>query len=1089
MFVAWKRSLLLSLFAVFCFSSVLAFAQFSSGIEATIVDPTGAAVPGAQLVLTNQATQVSQKATSDSRGFLRVLNLLPGTYQAQVHAPGFKAWQLTNIQIEGSDVRTIYPKLIIGEQQIAVEVTAESEQVETTKGNVGRTLEAETVAESPMPGQNIFAGVATLAPGVTGLGSSANISAAGSIGTSSFNAESGYQINAAGQRQEANEYQIDGTVVDSNSRDGVLNITPEPETVQEMKVTASVFSAEKGRQSGALLEIFTKSGTNKFHGMVSEFHTDNRLLARTSFQPTSIPKYIRNDFGGAIGGPIFKDRTFFFGSLFWSRSEQGTTLVRNVETQAFASYVKTNYPNSIATQFLTQAPPAVQPTSNFLTVSQVAARYGTLTPTTIPGSLVAVGTANINVSPLANGFQGHVRLDHNMHGGSDKIFFSFFRNTTNGETADGRPVYSYTNPNGTMFAKLDYLHVFSSRLINEVGVSYVRNTGSQSDKIPSLPNVYYIGGLSDDFSQWGPSSWAQDNFIYQDDLTYIHGKHSFHVGIDIDRQQDLDDFTNGLVRPAFYFRSLPDFAIDRPYQQNGPVVDLSTHAVAHNLYQRIMMLYVAPYVQDDWKITPRLTLNLGLRLDDYGHLSTVENGRQAIAFFTPETGTDFATQVTNGSMQTRGSNGAATSGRQYRVTPRVGFAWDVLGTGKLSLRGGYGIYSNKIGEYSYVNNMRTNPPGYANPSLSLFSGATAAQLSYGTSLTGAQGFAPPPGLSYTIDSHGGLVGTRTQVGGIDPNLQAPMVHSWALSLQQAIGGFVFEADYLGTASRHLFLQTDVNRIAGDMIAHNGTQLRLNQSFAATIYGRNDNLANTNVGAFGISRHFAHRWTAHATYTWAKSLDYVSSNDNGVAGGEAVYDAQHPERQYARSDYDARSRFSGDAVWSVPGAGHGLLHSITNGFTLSPVVVLQSGESFNVYTSASYASGGDYNGDGYNYDMPNVPSFGRTIHVKRSAYLTGVFPGSNPALNFAAPTSGQEGTLGRNTYSGPGYANVNLSLQRAFPLRFLGEAGKFDLRGEFLNLFNRVNYSGPVGDLSNTNFGKSTGQFSPRQIQLLAHIRF
>jgi hypothetical protein len=156
-----------------------------------------------------------------------------------------------------------------------------------------------------------------------------------------------------------------------------------------------------------------------------------------------------------------------------------------------------------------------------------------------------------------------------------------------------------------MFAKIDYLHVFSPRLINEVGVSYVRNTGSQSDKIPSLPNVYYIGGFSDDFSQWGPSSWTQDNFIYQDSLTYIRGKHSFHVGIDIDRLQDLDDFTNGLVRPFFYFLSPMDFAIDRPFHQGGPVVDLSTQAVAHNLYQRIMMLYVAPYFQDDWKITPR----------------------------------------------------------------------------------------------------------------------------------------------------------------------------------------------------------------------------------------------------------------------------------------------------------------------------------------------------------------------------------------------------------------------------------------------------------------------------------------------------
>jgi hypothetical protein len=422
---------------------------------------------------------------------------------------------------------------------------------------------------------------------------------------------------------------------------------------------------------------------------------------------------------------------------------------------------------------------------------------------------------------------------------------------------------------------------------------------------------------------------------------------------------------------------------------------------------------------------------------------------------------------------------------QYRVTPRAGFAWDVLGTGKLSLHGGYGIYSDKMGEYSYVNNMRDNPPGYANPSLNLYSGATASQFSYGTSSSGAQGFAPPPGLSYKIDSHGGLVGTRTTVAGIDPNLAPPMVHSWALGLQRAIGGFMIEGNYLGTASRKLYIQTDVNRYDGDMILNNGTQMRLNQSFAGVIYGRNVGIANTDFGTIGVSRRFAHRWTAHATYSYGKSLDYISSNDNGVAGGESVYDADHPEAQYARSDYDARHRFSGDAVWNIPGAGQGWVHAVTDGFTLSPIVILQSGESYNVYTSAPYASGGDYNGDGYNYDMPNVPSFGRTIHVSRSAYLTGVFPASA----FAAPAKGQEGNLGRNTYSAPGYANVNLGIQRSFPLHFLGEAGKFDFRGELLNAFNRVNLTNPVGDLNNTSFGKSTGQFSARQIQLVGHIRF
>jgi hypothetical protein len=1079
---------LLALLAVFsALIPPVATAQFASGVEATVVDSTGAVVPGAEFVFVNQETQVAQKATSDEQGYVHILQLAPGKYRAEVRANGFQTWQQKDVTIEGHDVRTLYPKLAIGEQSMTVDVSSQVETVETTKGNIGRTLEAETVKESALVGQNVYASVATLAPGVTGLGdASGNISSAGSVGTNSFSAESGFQINAAGQRQETNEYQVDGTVVNGNSRDGVVNITPEPETIQEMKVTASTFSAEKGRQSGALIELFTKPGTNKFHGMISEFHTDKTLTSRTEFQ-TDVPKYNRNDFGGTIGGPIYRDKTFFFGSLFWLRSILGSTYVVNVETPEFTNYVTTNFPTSVGAQFLSKAPPKNPPTSNFLTVGQVKTTYGsTYVPPSIPNTLVAMGTARINVSPISNGFQGHLRLDHNMRQGNDRVFFSLFRNTTEGESADGRPIYSHINPNATLYAKFDYLHTFSSSLVNDVGISFTRNTGNQPDKIPSLPNIYYIGGITDAFSQWGPSSWTQNNFIYQDNLSYTRRKHTLHVGVDADRQQDLDDFTNGLVRPFFYFLNVLDFAADHPYYQGGPVVDLSTRTTAHNLYQRVMMLYVAPYIQDDWKITPRLTLNFGVRMDYFGRLSTVQNGKTNIAFFTPGAGATLADQIANGSMQTRNGSGAATVSPQFRFAPRIGFAWDVFGNGGTSVHGGYGLFSNKVGEYAYVNNMRTNPPGYANPALSIFTaGVTLANFSYGTSSSGAQGFAPPPGINYTVDAHGGLVGTRTAVGGVDPNLRPPMVQSWAIGVQHAFKGFVLEADYLGTSSTDLYLQTDVNRYAGDYIAHGGSSTRLNTSFNAVTYGNNAGIANSNIGAFGISRRFSRGWTTHVTYTYGKSLDYISSNDNGVAGGQSVFDAQHPERQYARSDYDTRHRLSADAVWKIPGAGKGLLHTATSGFTVSPIVIMQSGRPFNVYTSATYAGGGDYNADGYGYDMPNVPAFGRSINVDRSAYLKGIFKASD----FGRPVAGQEGNLGRNVYTGPGFASVNMAVQRAFNLKFLGDAGKLELRGEFLNAFNRVNLSQPTGDLANTNFGRSTGQYMPRQIQLVGHIRF
>jgi hypothetical protein len=239
-----------------------------------------------------------------------------------------------------------------------------------------------------------------------------------------------------------------------------------------------------------------------------------------------------------------------------------------------------------------------------------------------------------------------------------------------------------------------------------------------------------------------------------------------------------------------------------------------------------------------------------------------------------------------------------------------------------------------------------------------------------------------------------------------------------------------------------------------------------------------------VGAFAISKRFSRGWSVHAIYNFGKALDYTSSNDNGVGGAESVFDVNNPKRNYGRSDYDARHRVSVDAVWRIPGLHSTLPHLITGGWTLSPVVVLQSGQPFTVYTSAVFPSG-DFNADGYNYDVPNAPSFGNTKSTSRSDFLKGVFAASD----FPLPPSGTEGNLGRNTYNGPGLANVNMAAQRVFKLPFLGDQGDLEFRGEILNLFNRVNLTTPVGDLASGEFGKSTDQNLPRTIQVLGRIRF
>ncbi|WP_446742892.1 carboxypeptidase regulatory-like domain-containing protein [Silvibacterium acidisoli] len=1076
---------LLCLIAVFP-----ALAQYSSGINGTAMDQSGAVIAGATATLTNQDTQVQQTVTANDQGFLQILHIQPGRYTISVSAPGFSTWQQKDIDIEGTDVRTVYPKLNVGSAQSTVEVTANNSAVETTSGTISRTLEQQTVQNAPLVGENLYASVATLAPGVTGLGGSfGGASGSGSQGTNSFNAEPGFQIIGAGQRQEANEYQVDGTSVNGNSRDGITNLTPEPDSVAQMKISTDVFSADKGRQSGALIEVFTKPGTNQFHGTLSEFYTGSSLQARTEFQ-SQVPRYLRNDFGGSVGGPIIKDKTFFFGSLFWSKSQQGVTLTQPMETPEFVNYVETNYPNSLAAAFFKNAPSGGTPTSGFQTVAQIESLLQSPYPVPdIPGNLVALGNVSINQSPINNGFQGHARIDHNFNNGNDKLFYSLFRNTTQGGVANPRPKLAYVSPNATWYHKIDYIHTFSPKLLNEVSMSYVRADGDQPaapGDLPSLPNAY-PSGLGGGFSSWGPSGWVHNNWNWHDVLTYVHENHNIRVGIDVDRQQDLDNFTAGLDRPSFNFANIVDFAVDHPITQSGPVVDVRNGGTAQSLYSRVLMLQVAPYVQDDWKVTNKLTLNIGLRWDYFGHLGTVTYGPNPIALFTPGAGNDEEAQIGNGSMLVRGSTGQVVDNRLWRFAPRFGFAYDVFGNGSTSVHGGWGIYNNKIGDLSYVDGIRTNPPQFASPGISIFNaGTTLANFSYGVSSTGGPtGFAPPPGLSYQVDPHGGLVGTRIAVGGLQANLVPPLVQNWSIGIQRSIGtSIVVEADYFGTSATHLYFQTDSNRYAGDLVQHGGTLDRLNPSFESVIFGQSIGIANAEVAAFAISKRFSHGWSAHAIYNLGKALDYTSSNDNGVGGAENVIDVNNPARNYGRSDYDSRHRISIDAVWNVPGTKGRITSLITSGWTLSPVLVLQSGQPFTVYTSASYPSG-DFNADGYNYDVPNVPKFGSNLSTSRSDFLKGVFA----ATDFPLPALGSEGDLGRNTYNGPGLANLNMAAQKNFRLPFLGEQGGFEVRGEILNLFNRVNLVNPVSDLSNGEFGKSTDQNLPRNIQVLGRIRF
>ena len=1064
--------------AVFSVFSFNAWAQFSGNIQGDVRDTSGAAVAGAAVMLNNAATNVNQATKTDSAGNYRFVSLAPGEYKVSVSASGFAPAAVT-VTLLTSQTVEVPVKLNVGSVTEAVNVTTEAPILDTADSRTQLTIETQELADLPLQGRNLLA-LTTVAPGVTGLG----LAPGGSPGSAADNYSTETQVDASanGRGSVGNMFVVDGMDVTSDIRPGVLNLTPNPDAIQETSIQTNTFSTEYGRASSLQMVMTTKSGGNQFHGIASDYFTYQNLWALTEFAaPRKYAPFHSNNFSGAIGGPILPKHQFFF---FFAIEPLRETVTNAGQTQIFedpqfTAFAQQNFPNTLGTSLLTKyTPSGATVTGVALTAADIfPTTCGTAATSNLPCSLPMVDNGVFNSANFRNGTQWNTRID--KYFSNDRIYGNLFRTTLKTGGPAVRPAFDTSNHYVTDSLQVNETHTFSGTLLNEAAFGYNKVEGvNEATGNFIVPNISVTGqgvGFGIGFAQ---GDFIQHNYHWRDVLTKVLGSHSLKFGYEGRRGDDLALFAPVFNQPNFSFDNLLALAQDAPHSESGLAYTPLTGQPAKGQYEYALTIH-GLFIEDNWKIHNRLTLTYGLRWDDFGNPYPLSG--TTLANFHLGPGTTLDQQIANGFMLQQGNvfNHALAN----VFSPRAGFSWDPTGTGKWVVRGGFGVYHDWPTLGNDENGLKGNPPGWIVPTFLSTGGTSAPIFALGTNASTPAGFPYPALPSTTLDSHGGLAGSQISVGGIDPNLGSPITYNYTGTIERKlVKDIVVSVGYSGSRSNNLIegggqqtatsYGTDINRFAGDLIQNNGTLTRLNPSFGAVTYAQNGAIGRYNALIAATRGRFAHHGYFSASYTRSESKD-----------DSQVYPTfTNLQQYYGPSVWNAPNRLSVALSYDLPGvsSGSGLLGRITNGWSISDVTILQSGTPFVVYTNASYQAGGDYNADGSNYDFPNVATYSQGD--SRLAYLNGIFS----AGQFTAPTAGTEGNESPYRFRQPGYANTDISMAKNTKI---AERVNFRLRFDFFNAFNRPNLNTVDANLPDGSFGKATGQYNPRWIQLGANINF
>jgi Carboxypeptidase regulatory-like domain len=1037
-------------------------AQFSAAIQGIVTDASKATVPDVTVTVTQVETGVARVTRTAEDGLYRVLSLAPGSYRIAAHKPGFTDAVQETVNLAAGQTLRVDFDLKVSTQTEQVTVEAHPPLVDTEQGNVSGRIGQLEIKETPLNGNNVF-NLLALQPGMTGRSRSSASGGGGRSGNDPFSGEAGAMVYANGQRQEFNSFTMDGSSINSSVSPGFTNLTPTEEAVQEVRVVVNNVSAVDGRNAGAQVEVVTKSGTNQFHGGAFSEFQNNTLSARGVFDP-AVAVFRKNQFGAQLGGPIIHNRTFFFTSYEGLRQSGGRGQVVTVETSAFRDFIMQTRPNSIAAKVLGQFAPAVYPTSNFRDLGSPRPGVNVTGPN---DGIFDVGSANFVPATEHGGDQYQIRIDHELRPGKDRLYGSYYLNQDNSLDGNIRPSINRPFRERSQFADINETHIFSPTLLNEFRASMIRLRGG-NDPLQhlELPTISISGITGFSYGQF-PNGWRQTAWNFKDVFSVIRGSHTLKMGAEY-RREFSNNVNTGNFIPSYSFATLLDFADDEALSMTRSINPLT--GAPTTVYVGLRNRSYSLFINDDWKVTRRLTLTIGLR-DEYFGPMTDSNDR----------GTNLLWGQGNDYFQRLASARVDFVKQFYNtakanVAPRFGFAWDPTGKGKMSIRGGYGlaydhIYSLKVGGYG------SNPPIVGSATLGPQFG-TAFTYTLGDPTKPNLGFPIDPALRLGLDSRNGIVGARVSVSAITQDLSIPYVHNWFFGVQRELPGrLVAEVNYTGSAGHHLLDTYGANRYNGDLLDNifdginpSFGNIRLVEAATNSIY---------HGGHVRIRRDFRQGFLIQGSYTIGRSIGEI---DDGSVSNNFM-DANNHRLDRSVTSFDVPQQVSLIGVWQLPWkAGRGLVRTAFGGWQLSGTTIVQKGMPINVTNGAAYPRG-DFNADGTNMDRPNAPdnSIPRT-GWQRSDYLRGLFP----ATAFPTPLPGRNGTLGRNVFRGPGFAETDLSLAKTF--RF-AEKLNLQVRVDAFNAFNRVNLNNPVTDLSNTNFGRSTSADMPRVFQAKLRLEF